>query len=113
MGTTMCLYTLLGLLTSSTLAAGGGKKIVLLLSTLLAFLGNGGKVQFCIVTNVMFPSLRWMDAITMYHHQLGPCGNVHHDPGPDEGGARHYAARHYPHQREEGRRHHLSPHQQN
>ena len=68
MGTTMCLYALLGLLTSSMLAAGGGKKIVLLLSTLLAFLGNGGmhsqdsahlasKVQFCTVTNVMLPSL--------------------------------------------------------
>ena len=61
----------------------------------------------------MLPSLRWMDAITMYHHQLSPIGNVHHDPGPNEGGACHYAARHCLHQRKEGRRHCLGPCQQN
>ena len=36
MDTTMCLYALLGLLTSSTLAAGGRKKIVILMLCCLA-----------------------------------------------------------------------------
>merc|ERR1712055_957598 len=35
------------------------------------------------------------------------------DPGPKEGGARHYAARRYPHQHGEGRRHRRGPRQQN
>ena len=46
-------------------------------------------------------------------HYLGPCGKANPDPGQNEGGSCHYAARRYPYQREEGRRYYLSPHQQN
>jgi len=58
----------------------------------------------------MLPSQSWMDAITMPHHVKWVRLRDH---GSNEGGARHYAVRHYPYQREEGRRHLLSPHQQN
>ena len=57
----------------------------------------------------MLPSQSWTDAITMPHNEKWVRLR---DPGPKEGGARHYAARHYPYQHEEGRRHRLSPCQQ-
>ena len=68
------------------------------------------QVSFSTLTDVMLPSQSWTDAITMPHN--GKWGRVR-DPGPKEGGARHDAARHYPYQHEEGRRHHLSPLWQN
>ena len=133
--------TLLAMLTSLMLTAGGGQKIIVLLNILLALLGNGAmynqntayltsQVQFNTIANVMLPSKSWMDAITMSHHlirvrvrvkdihaddchYLGPCGKANPDPGQNEGGSFHYAARRYPYQREEGRRYYLSPDQQN
>ena len=57
----------------------------------------------------MLPSLNWTDVNTRPHH----IKRVRiRDPGLNEGGARHYAAHHYPYQCE-GRRHRLGPHQQN
>ena len=106
--------------TTATTMAGVGQKIVFLLNILLALLGNGAiynqhtayltnQVPYSTVTNVMLPSLSWTDANTRPHH----IKRVRiRDPGPNEGGARHYAAHHYPYQRE-GRRHRLGPHQQN
>ena len=100
--------------------AGVGQKIVFLLNILLALLGNGAihnqhtayltnQVPYSTVTNVMLPSLNWTDVNTRPHH----IKRVRiRDPGLNEGGARHYAAHHYPYQCE-GRRHRLGPHQQN
>ena len=68
------------------------------------------QVSFSTLTDVMLPSQSWTDAITMPHNEKWVRVR---DPGPKEGGARHYAARHYPYQHEEGRRHRLSPCQQN
>ena len=108
-------------ITATTMAAGGGQKIVVLSNILFALLGNGAmynqhtacltnQVHYSTVTNVMLPSQSWTDAITMPHHVEWVRVR---DPGPKEGGACHYAARHYPCQREEGRRHCLGPCQQN
>ena len=106
--------------TTATTMAGVGQKIVFLLNILLALLGNGAihnqhtayltnQVPYSTVTNVMLPSLNWTDVNTRPHH----IKRVRiRDPGLNEGGARHYAAHHYPYQRE-GRRHRLGPHQQN
>ena len=58
----------------------------------------------------MLPSQSWTDAITMPHNVER--GRVR-DPGPKEGRARHYAARRYPHQHGEGRRHRRGRRQQN
>ena len=73
-----------------------------------AYLTN--QVHFSTLNNVMLPSQSWTDAITMPHHVEWVRVR---DPGPKEGGACHYVARHYPCQREEGRRHCLGPCQQN
>ena len=107
-------------ITATTMAAGGGQKIVVLSNILFALLGYGAmynqhtacltnQVHSSTLTNVMLPSQSWTDAITMPHHVewVRVC-----DPGPKEGGACHYAARNYPCQREEGRRHRLGPCQQ-
>ena len=105
---------------TATTMAGVGQKIVFLLNILLALLGNGAsynqhtayltnQVPYSTVTNVMLPSLSWTDVNTRPHH----IKRVRiRDPGLNKGGARHYAAHHYPYQRE-GRRHRLGPHQQN
>ena len=103
-------------ITATTMAAGGGQKIVVLPNILFALLGYGAmynqhtacltnQVHFSTLTNVMLPSQSSTDAITMPHHVKWVCVR---DPGPNEGGARHY-----PYQREEGRHHHLGPDQQN
>ena len=71
---------------------------------------SNNQVSFSTLTDVMLPSQSWTDAITMPHNEKWVRVR---DPGPKEGGARHYAARHYPYQQEEGRRHCRSPSQQN
>ena len=67
---------------------------------------SNNQVSFSTLTDVMLPSQSWTDAITMPHNVER--GRVR-DPGPKEGGARHYAARRYPHQREGGPRYRRCP----